>query len=118
MTSPRALWIPIEVDDFDTAHEFYTSRLGLSAVDGWSTESERGVVLRAGEGAYVELVSPGRHRAPPLAFQLGDRTEVDRVFAALGPAKVIRPPARYPRGHYGFEALDPAGTHVMLWHEG
>ncbi|WP_018682149.1 VOC family protein [Actinokineospora enzanensis] len=117
MNPPRALWLPFEVDDFAATRAFYVDGLGLSVVDQWVAGAERGVVLRAADAAYVELVSPGIRRSAPLAFELPDRASVDAVHARLVGVEVLRPPGVYPRGHYGFEVRDPAGTPVMLWHE-
>jgi catechol 2,3-dioxygenase-like lactoylglutathione lyase family enzyme len=110
------LWLPFRVDDLDSAVDFYTVHLGLSQVDGWGRDGERGAVLRAHGGAYVELVSaPGVPAgAEPVAFRFADDEAVDRVFAAL-PADA--PPARFPRGHYGFTLAGPAGARLMVWSE-
>jgi catechol 2,3-dioxygenase-like lactoylglutathione lyase family enzyme len=111
----RALWIPFEVADLDAATRFYTDQLGLSVVDGWDRDGERGVVLRVAEGAFVELVSPGVGHPPLVAFEVADESEVDDVYTRL--AGVTAPPARYPRGHYGFTVRGPAGANVMVWSE-
>jgi catechol 2,3-dioxygenase-like lactoylglutathione lyase family enzyme len=112
----RALWIPFVVADLDESVRFYTERLGLSVVDEWDRDGERGVALRAG-GAFVELVSPGEAGEVPLAFELESAAEVDRSFSDWTPAEVIAAPHRYPRGHYGFEVRGPAGAVVMVWSE-
>ncbi|SDC62080.1 VOC family protein [Actinokineospora iranica] len=117
MSGPRALWVPFEIDNFAQTRSFYVDRLGMSVVDEWSVDGEHGVVLRAAENAYVELVAPGLRRQAPVAFELGSQAEVDAAFAHVGDVEVVRPPGRYPRGHYGFEVRDPAGAHLMLWHE-
>ncbi|PPK62401.1 VOC family protein [Actinokineospora auranticolor] len=118
MTTPRALWLPFEVDDLDSLKRFYRDLLGLPEVDSWTTPTERGTVLRITDGAYLELVSPGTSRAPvPLAIELAGRSEVEATFARLHGAPVVRPPGPYLRGHYGFEVRDPSGTHIMVWHE-
>ena len=111
----RALWIPFEVEDLDAATQFYADHLGLSIVDSWDREGERGVVLRVAEGAFVELVSPGVGQPPLVAFEVPNESEVDDVYAGL--ADATTPPATYPRGHYGFTVLGPAGTNVMVWSE-
>jgi len=110
----RALWIPFEVADLDAATRFYTEHLGLSVVDSWDRDGERGVVLRVAEGAFVELVSPGVGHPPVVAFEVAEESEVDAVHAGLTEAK---PPARFPRGHYGFTVRGPAGANVMVWSE-
>ena len=114
----RALWLPFEVEDLATATEFYTNRLGLSVVDSWDRDGERGVVLRAAAGAFVELVSPGDGHPPMLAFELANESEVDDSYARLfrGAGGTV-PPHRHPRGHYGFTAAGPAGVTVMVWSE-
>jgi catechol 2,3-dioxygenase-like lactoylglutathione lyase family enzyme len=116
---PRALWLPFEVEDLDQATRFYTDRLGLSVVDGWDRDGERGVVLRAADGAFVELVSPGAGHPPMLAFEMADESEVDGSYARWrsGGNIGVSPPHRYPRGHYGFTARGPAGATVMVWSE-
>jgi len=116
MTGPRALWLPYGVPDLDAARDFYTVHLGLSEVDGWHRDGERGTVLRAGE-AYVELVEPGPGGPTPLAFELADAAAVDSRFVRWRPRDVIAAPHRYPRGHYGFEVRGPAGARVMVWSE-
>jgi catechol 2,3-dioxygenase-like lactoylglutathione lyase family enzyme len=111
--TPVALWLPYEVEDLPAAVEFYTIRLGLSEVDRF----EGGVVLRAADGAYVELAAAGSPRPAPLAFELATDAEVDAAFAGLHGVEVGRGPGRYPRGHYGFEVRGPAGATVMIWSE-
>jgi|RhiMethySRZTD1v2_1073278.scaffolds.fasta_scaffold06775_7 catechol 2,3-dioxygenase-like lactoylglutathione lyase family enzyme len=114
----KALWLPCIVGDLRAARDFYTVRLGLSEVDSWSDDLERGSVLRAAAGAFVELVEPGggarQHSPPPLAFEVDDDSAVDGYAARLG---AERPPRRYPRGHYGFEMSGPAGATIMVWSE-
>ena len=112
---PVALWLPYQVDDLTAAEEFYTVRLGLSAVDRF----DGGVVLRASRGTFVELATPGSSAPAPLAFELAGTDSVDAEFARLRPdsQELLRPPARYPRGHYGFELRGPAGATVMIWSE-
>jgi catechol 2,3-dioxygenase-like lactoylglutathione lyase family enzyme len=120
----KALWLPYVVGDLRSARDFYTARLGLSEVDSWESAGERGSVLRAAGGAFVELVEPagslgrgrpGRRRAPPpLAFEVDAASTVDEYAARLASE---RPPHRYPRGHYGFETPGPAGATIMVWSE-
>lgn len=113
--SPRALWIPFEVDDLDAAKDFFTERLGLSVVDGWDTGTERGVVLKVAEGAFIELVSPSAGHPPLLAFELAAESEVDDLRARW--AGQGGEPHRHPRGHYGFIAPGPTGMDVLVWSE-
>jgi catechol 2,3-dioxygenase-like lactoylglutathione lyase family enzyme len=119
---PRALWLPYAVTDLDAATRFYTEHLDLTPVDGWDRPGERGVVLRAADAAYVELVSgtalggpvaPGDGPAL-LAFELADRAAVDAAHAraARSPA-----PRGFPRGHRGFPLVGPAGTRLLIWSE-
>jgi catechol 2,3-dioxygenase-like lactoylglutathione lyase family enzyme len=115
----KALWLPYVVGDLRSARDFYTVRLGLSEVDSWSDRHERGTVLRAAAGAFVELVEPAgggarQHSPPPLAFEVDADSTVDEYAARLG---AERPPHRYPRGHYGFEVPGPAKTRIMIWSE-
>lgn len=109
----KALWLPYVVADLPTAKRFYTVHLGLSEVDSWEHPHERGSVLRAAEGAVIELVeAAGAARPPPLAFEVDGEGAVQtfaRRFAAT--------PHRYPRGHYGFEVPGPAGATIMVWSE-
>lgn len=112
---PRALWVPFEVDDLDEATRFYTDRLGLSVVDSWEREEERGVVLRVAAGAFIELVSPSAgHRTMLLAFEHANESDVDSASAGW-PGETV--PHRHPRGHYGFIAPGPAGVNVLVWSE-
>ena len=114
--SPRALWIPFEVDDLDEATHFYTDQVGLSVVDSWEREGERGVVLRVAEGAFVELVSSGAGHPPLIAFEEADESEVDSSYARwTDPTPAA--PYRHPRGHYGFTAPGPTGVNIMVWSE-
>ena len=114
----KALWLPYVVGNLNSARDFYTVRLGLSEVDSWANDRERGIVLRAAGDSYVELVEPAdrppRSRPPPLAFEVDTGNTVDEYAARLA---VQRPPHRYPRGHYGFEAPGPAGATIMVWSE-
>ena len=105
--------MPFSVADLPSATAFYLS-LGLSEVDGWSTPHERGVVLQAADGAFVELVSPGARPDPTLALEV---TDVDSAFARMSTSDVLAEPHRYPRGHYGFEVRGPANARVMVWKE-
>jgi catechol 2,3-dioxygenase-like lactoylglutathione lyase family enzyme len=111
----KALWLPYIVGDLAAARDFYTVRLGLSEVDSWHHPTGRGSVLRAADGAFIELVEgAGGPRPPPLAFEVDADDAVDRYAARLA---APRPPQRYPRGHYGFELPGPAGATVMVWSE-
>jgi hypothetical protein len=113
---PTALWVPFEVDDLDAATRHYVENIGLSVVDSWIRDGERGVVLRVADGAFVELVSPATgHPQPSLAFEQASESKVDGRFAAWH-GEASRP-SRYPRGHYGFTAPGPAGATVMIWSE-
>jgi catechol 2,3-dioxygenase-like lactoylglutathione lyase family enzyme len=115
----RALWLPFEVTDLDAAAAFYTEHLGLSVVDDWNRDGERGVVLRAAGAAYLELVSADAPRSGPTAFELDTPRAVDDAFARWRPPgdELLALPHQYPRGHYGFEAGGPAGARVMVWSE-
>jgi catechol 2,3-dioxygenase-like lactoylglutathione lyase family enzyme len=115
--APHALWLPFEVTDIDAATGYYAERLGLSIVDDWVRDGERGVVFAAGR-AYVELVSAPVASPGPAAFQVGTAADVDRMFADWRPGIDLRiGPHRYRRGHYGFEVAGPAGADVMVWSE-
>jgi catechol 2,3-dioxygenase-like lactoylglutathione lyase family enzyme len=111
----KALWLPYVVTDLAAARGFYTDHLGLSEVDSWNHPHERGSVLRAAEGAVIELVEvvgAAQGPSPPVAFEVDRESTVDsyaRRFEAT--------PHRYPRGHYGFEVPGPAGATIMIWSE-
>ena len=113
-----ALWLPFTVADVAGAAHFYTTRLGLAVADSWDRDGDHGVVLRAG-GAHLEFANGVPTTDPPLAFELDGVDDVDRAFARMGPptARLLAPPHRYRRGHYGFEVRGPAGEHVMIWSE-
>ena len=113
--SPRALWIPFEVDDLEATTRFFTEHIGLSVVDGWEREGERGVVLRVADGAFIELVSPGVGHPPLIAFEHADESEVDSVYTRF--AGTNPEPHRHPMGHYGFIVDSPVGARVMVWSE-
>jgi catechol 2,3-dioxygenase-like lactoylglutathione lyase family enzyme len=109
----KTLWLPYVVADLTTAKRFYTDHIGLSEVDGWEHPHERGSVLRAAEGAVIELVEAvGPARPPPLAFEVDGESAVNTFATRLGAT-----PHRYPRGHYGFEVPGPAGAAIMIWSE-
>ncbi|MGY0236819.1 VOC family protein [Longispora urticae] len=142
----RALWLPYSTADLDAATRFYTG-LGLTEVDGWERDGERGVVLRVPGTAYVELVSPGpattwapeqapTHGPAPTwaagpnpthgaARAPGPPAPVPLAFEFAARAAVDaehrrlggRAPGRYPRGHYGFDLAGPDGTPLMIWSE-
>jgi catechol 2,3-dioxygenase-like lactoylglutathione lyase family enzyme len=114
--TPRAMWVPFEVDDLDAATRFYTGNLGLAVADEWDRDGERGVVLRAAGGAFVELVTPGAGTGPLLAFELANESEVDDCYARWS-GSLMAPPRRFPRGHYGFTVRGPAGMNVLVWSE-
>lgn len=119
----KTLWLPYVVADLVVAKRFYTDHIGLSEVDGWEHPHERGSVLRAAEGAVIELVEaagPGARASgasamlepPPLAFEVDGESAVNTFATRLGAT-----PHRYPRGHYGFEVPGPAGATIMIWSE-
>ncbi|WP_412540285.1 VOC family protein [Longispora sp. K20-0274] len=132
----RGLWLPYETADLDGATRFYTA-LGLERVDGWDRDGERGVVLRVPGPAYVELVAYDRAGRPSPTPSDPTRTPPGSNGPALGPglaplafefdtpAAVLaehrrlggRAPARYPRGHFGFDLRGPDGTPLMIWSE-
>ena len=113
-TVVRSLWLPYEVADVDVAAAFFTDHLGLSAVDSWAFEGERGVVLKVADAAYLELASLGAGAPAPVAFELASGAAVDAAHRRFRP--VPAPPRRFPRGHYGFDAPSPVGA-VMVWSE-
>jgi catechol 2,3-dioxygenase-like lactoylglutathione lyase family enzyme len=115
--TPQALWLPYQVADVDAAERFYTVHLGLSRVDSWDSDGDRGVVLRAADRAFVELAGPAEPHPAPLAFELASREAVDKSYARRRPDGLVAAPHHYARGHYGFEMRGPAGAHVMVWSE-
>ncbi|HEX7744165.1 MAG TPA: VOC family protein [Micromonosporaceae bacterium] len=122
--TPRALWLPYQVADLAAATRFYAENLGLAPVDGWERRTERGVVLRAADAAYVELVTGTDLGGPAaagsgdgaalLAFELSDRTAVDTAHIR---SRAPGMPTAYPRGHRGFELAGPAGARLLIWSE-
>jgi catechol 2,3-dioxygenase-like lactoylglutathione lyase family enzyme len=120
--TPQALWLPYAVADLDAATRFYSEQLDLTPVDGWDRPGERGVVLRAADAAYIELVAgtalggpvAGIDAAALLAFQLADRSAVDRAHVRAGRPSA---PRVFPRGHRGFPLAGPAGARLLIWSE-
>jgi catechol 2,3-dioxygenase-like lactoylglutathione lyase family enzyme len=118
--TPQALWLPYQVSDLDAATRFYAEHLGLAPVDGWEHRGERGVVLRAADAAYVELVTGDSIGGPAasgdgsalLAFELSDRKAVDAAHARSG---LPVGPQTFRRGHRGFELTAPAGARLLIW---
>jgi catechol 2,3-dioxygenase-like lactoylglutathione lyase family enzyme len=110
----RALWLPYEVADVEVAAAFFTDHLGLSAVDSFDRDGERGVVLKVADAAFLELASPGAGAPAPVAFELASAAHVDAAYLRFGTAGAA--PRRFPRGHYGFDAPSPVGR-IMVWSE-
>lgn len=139
----RALWAPLEVDDFDAAARFYGDLLGLRRMDTWQRTDERGAVFAVGDSGRIEVVATTAPQSPPpTALELPTWTEVDALHRRLtagapfarqvpGPdpaeeasagrlRRSSAPPARpriFPRGHYGFVAHDPDGNPLLIWSE-
>jgi catechol 2,3-dioxygenase-like lactoylglutathione lyase family enzyme len=112
----RNLWVPLVVRDVDASTRFYGQLLGLSQVDGWtSDDGERGAVIAVDGPGHIEVVaSPVETDPPPtIALELESRAEVDALRARIDGS----PPRVYPRGYYGFVAHDPDGNAVLLWSE-
>ncbi|HVV23716.1 MAG TPA: VOC family protein, partial [Pseudonocardiaceae bacterium] len=89
-----ALWLPCGVTDLDRATDFYADRVGLSVVDSWERDGERGAVLHAGD-AYLEFVAngdPPPGAEMPLAFRLATPADVDAAFRPA--ADLLAPPHR------------------------
>jgi catechol 2,3-dioxygenase-like lactoylglutathione lyase family enzyme len=115
MSRPVALWLPYQVRDLPAATGFYTGHLGLSEVDSWQRDGERGVVLKVADLAYLELAAGPIDRRDPVALEFADHAVLAQVHAGFGPA--APPMTRFPRGHHGFTVTGPAGAPLMLWRE-
>jgi hypothetical protein len=109
--TPKALWLPYEVDDPTAAAGFFTDHLGLSIVDRFAD----GLVLRLADRAFLELAGPGAGAPAPVAVELSDRAAVDTAYHRWRPAPP--PPRTFPRGHYGFDAAAPGAGRIMVWCE-
>ncbi|HKE66219.1 MAG TPA: SDR family NAD(P)-dependent oxidoreductase [Micromonosporaceae bacterium] len=118
--APVALWLTIEVDDFDAAATFYRDVVGLPEIDGWQSDDEVGSVFAVGPAARVEIErpatpSPGARLAIEYADLASLTTAYDRIVARVGSAAT--PLRRHDRGHSGFTIYDPRGTELYLWSE-
>jgi catechol 2,3-dioxygenase-like lactoylglutathione lyase family enzyme len=109
------LWLPYEVTDLKAAEKFLTDRLCLSTVDWWDRDGESGRVLAIGDDAVIELVSANASRAAAPALRQPDQATVEALHRRFAPHEVTRPPASYPRGHYGFEVQTPGGFPLTIW---
>ncbi|WP_027341055.1 VOC family protein [Hamadaea tsunoensis] len=110
------LWAPLEVVDFGAADAFYGGVLGLTTVDTWERDGERGAVYSGGDGGLVEIVRPARRSfPPPRALQFATWADVDAAYARVPKAEGA--PEIFPRGHYGFVAVDPEGHRMLIWSE-
>jgi catechol 2,3-dioxygenase-like lactoylglutathione lyase family enzyme len=108
---PTALWVPLTVASLDAAREFYHERLGLSEVDRWERDGERGAVLHVPGPGRIELVqpTPGAPAEPQWTFAL--------ELATVGGVEEVGTPVRFPRGHFGTTVHDPDGRPVLVWSE-
>src|SRR5262245_54148534 len=87
--APVALWLTIEVDDFDAAATFYRDIVGLPEIDGWQSDDEVGSVFAVGPAARVEIErpatpSPGARLAIEYADLTSLTTAYDRIVARVG----------------------------------
>lgn len=66
-------------------------------------------------GAVRPEPGPGAdYPAVPVALEVAAWADVDALHRRLGGTA----PVVFPRGHYGFTAVDPAGHPVLIWSEG
>ncbi|MGH2603857.1 MAG: VOC family protein [Dehalococcoidia bacterium] len=106
------MWAPLEVADFDAAVRFYGELLGLPRIEEWAREGERGAIFGVGDGR-VEIVATDTPTQPPkVAIELSKWSDVDSIAARIGAT-----PNVFPRGHYGFVAVDPEGNPLLVWSE-
>lgn len=125
----RQLRLVVEVDDFDTALDFYRDALGLAveeAIDG--EDGERVVILDAGRATLelanaaqrrlIDEVEVGRQVSPRLrvAFEVGDGAGVAEVLAAAG-AHVVGAPVVTPWRSLNARLDAPGPLHLTVFEE-
>ena len=88
----------------------------------WNRASDKGVLLRAGRGAVVELVNPPDGQSydgptPANARLLFEIESADAEFARLShyPVQVVEQPTNRTWGHRSFRLRDPDGILVTLY---
>jgi NAD(P)-dependent dehydrogenase (short-subunit alcohol dehydrogenase family) len=123
-SDPVALWITVEVDDFEPAARFYREGLGLAQVDSWTgDDGETGAVYAAGPAARIELERPARPTSggtpARIAIEYAGLDALTTAHDRIAAANAARPTevVKHHRGHSGFTVHDPHGTEVYLWSE-
>jgi catechol 2,3-dioxygenase-like lactoylglutathione lyase family enzyme len=109
--------------DYERSVQFYQEWIGLELIRAWNRPTDKGALLRAGQGAVVELVNPPDGQrydgpSPANARLLFEVDSADDEFARLAkyPITVVEPPTDRTWGHRSFRLRDPDGVLVTLYH--
>lgn len=109
----------IETPKFDESVAFYTELVGLTVVDSWDEEGDKGVILGldgAKDGrAFLELAPTHEakaHDAISLQFRVDD---IEAVAERLRGRWDFRGPEVRPWGSTYLYLTDPSGVRVILY---
>ena len=119
---PRTFVYQFSPRDFERSLQFYREWLGLELIRQWSRTTDTGALLRAGDGAQVELINPPQGQtydgpAPANVRLLFEVDSADDEFARLSkyPLTIVEPPTDRTWGHRSFRIRDPDGVLVTLY---
>ena len=109
----------IETQKFDESIAFYTELVGLTVIDSWDEEGDRGAILgldgmKDGQ-AFLELAPTAEteaHGAISLQFRVDD---IDVVAERLKGRWEFRGPEVRPWGSTYLYLTDPSGVRVILY---
>jgi catechol 2,3-dioxygenase-like lactoylglutathione lyase family enzyme len=120
---PRTFVYQFSPRDFERGLQFYHDWLGLELIRQWSRSTGKGALLRAADGAEVELVNPPQGEAydgpaPANVRLLFEVDSADEEYERLSkyPLTVVEPPTDRAWGHRSFRVRDPDGVVVTLYH--
>lgn len=109
----------IETDRLEETLEFYTNVLGLTVLDSWNEEGDRGAILGIGGSvdgeAFLEVghdENPAEHGGMSLQFRVAD---LEPLVGKLDGRYEYRGPVERPWGSTYVYVRDPAGVDVVLY---
>ena len=125
---PRSLKTMLRTRDFEAARAFYVDVLGLTVVDEWDSEGDKGCIVGFGQGGgFLEILAPApghpRHRPAFEAPVANDKIElqihVDDVAAWFerldGRVPIEDGPVTRPWGNTYLWIRDPDGVRIALF---
>lgn len=111
--SPSALWLTIEVVDYEPTVAYYRDTIGLPLVDGWDRDGSRGAVFAVGGTGRIEVEEVAAAPTPPrLALEYPTVAALEALSGRTGGLV-----ERHGRGHHGMSVSDPDGREIYLWSE-